>query len=53
MCEDFYDTLRVGEYDTICVELTERSETARIRFGIIADRISQQATGNVAIVRGS
>ncbi len=43
----------VREYDTICVGLSERSEAARIRFGTIAERISQQATGNVAIVRGS
>jgi amino acid transporter/nucleotide-binding universal stress UspA family protein len=42
----------VREYDTICVGLSERDAAARIRFGTIAERISQQATGNVAIVRG-
>jgi len=42
----------VREYDTICVGLSERGEAARIRFGTIAERISQQATGNVTIVRG-
>jgi amino acid transporter/nucleotide-binding universal stress UspA family protein len=42
----------VARYDTICVGLSERSDASRIRFGTIAERISQQSTGNVGIVRG-
>jgi amino acid transporter/nucleotide-binding universal stress UspA family protein len=41
----------VGEYDTVCVGLSERDVTTRIKFGTIAEQISRQATGNVAIVR--
>lgn len=42
----------VGQYETVCVGLSERSETSRIRFGTIAEQISQDVTGNVVIVRG-
>lgn len=43
----------VARYDTICVGLSERSDVSRIRFGTIAERISQDATSNVAIIRGT
>jgi amino acid transporter/nucleotide-binding universal stress UspA family protein len=43
----------VSQYDTICVGLSERSEASRIMFGTIAERVSQDATGNVGIVRGT
>lgn len=43
----------VNRYTMICVGLSERSEAARIMFGTIAERISQEATSNVGIVRGS
>ena len=43
----------VNHYDTICVGLSERSEASRIMFGTIAERISQEATSNVGIVRGA
>jgi nucleotide-binding universal stress UspA family protein len=43
----------VNHYNTICVGLSERSEASRIMFGTIAERISQEATSNVGIVRGS
>jgi amino acid transporter/nucleotide-binding universal stress UspA family protein len=43
----------VSRYETICVGLSERSDASRIMFGTIAERISQEATGNVGIVRGS
>ncbi|MFC4452059.1 MULTISPECIES: amino acid permease [Halobacteriales] len=42
----------VNHYNTICVGLSERSEASRIMFGTIAERISQEATSNVGIVRG-
>jgi nucleotide-binding universal stress UspA family protein len=42
----------VNRYNTICVGLSERSEASRLMFGTIAERISQEATGNVGIVRG-
>jgi len=35
------------------VGLSEKSARSRILFGSIAERISQQATGNVAIIRGA
>jgi nucleotide-binding universal stress UspA family protein len=41
------------QFDTICVGLSERSTASQIMFGTIAERISQEATGNVGIVRGS
>ena len=41
----------VNHYNTICVGLSERSEASRIMFGTIAERISQETTSNVGIVR--
>jgi len=43
----------VAQYNTICVGLSERSSASRVMFGTIAERISQEATSNVGIVRGS
>jgi amino acid transporter/nucleotide-binding universal stress UspA family protein len=43
----------VEEYETICVGLSERNAAARLMFGTIATRISQEATSNVGIVRGA
>jgi APA family basic amino acid/polyamine antiporter len=40
-----------SRFDTVCVGLSEQSEVSRIMFGTIAERISQEATGNVSIVR--
>jgi amino acid transporter/nucleotide-binding universal stress UspA family protein len=42
-----------NQFETICVGLSERSTASRIAFGTIAERISQEATSNVGIVRGS
>jgi len=42
----------VDRYDTVCVGLSERSSTARVAFGTVAERISQAATSNVGVVRG-
>ena len=41
----------VDRYETICVGLSERSSASRVMFGTIAERISQEATSNVGIVR--
>jgi APA family basic amino acid/polyamine antiporter len=43
----------VDRYETICVGLSERSDASRIEFGTIAEKISQQATSNVGIVRAA
>ena len=43
----------VDRYETICVGLSERSSASRVMFGTIAERISQEATSNVGIVRGA
>jgi amino acid transporter/nucleotide-binding universal stress UspA family protein len=43
----------VDHYNTICVGFSERSDASRIMFGTIAERISQEATSNVGIVRGA
>jgi nucleotide-binding universal stress UspA family protein len=53
--EDIEDAIldTVERYNTICVGLSERSEASRLLFGTIAERISQEATSNVGIVRGS
>jgi len=42
----------VAEYDTVCVGLSEKSETERVLFGSIAERISRAAPGNVGVMRG-
>ena len=42
----------VSEYETVCVGLSEKSETERVLFGSIAERISRSAPGNVGIIRG-
>jgi amino acid transporter len=41
----------VDRYGTVCVGLSEQSETSRLMFGTIAERISQEATSNVGIAR--
>jgi len=43
----------VQEYDTVCVGLSEKSALSRTMFGSIAERISQETTGNVGIVRSA
>ncbi|MBB6647081.1 amino acid permease [Halobellus ruber] len=42
----------VTGYDTVCVGLSERSDAERIEFGSTARRVSRDAPGNVAVVRG-
>jgi nucleotide-binding universal stress UspA family protein len=44
------DTVR--GYDTVCVGLSERSDAERLEFGSTARRVSRDASGNVAVVRG-
>jgi amino acid transporter/nucleotide-binding universal stress UspA family protein len=41
----------VQEHDTVCVGLSERGDLSRAMFGSLAERISQEIAGNVAIVR--
>ncbi len=41
----------VSRYDTVCVGLSDRRNGDEATLGTIAERISQEATGNVAIVR--
>jgi len=43
----------VREYETVCVGLSEQSEFSQEMFGSIAERISQETPGNVAIVRSA
>jgi len=42
----------VRGYDTVRVGLSERSDASRVVFGTIAERVSQEAAGNVTVVRG-
>ena len=42
----------VTPYDTVCVGLSERSAAERLEFGSTARRVSRDAPGNVAVVRG-
>jgi nucleotide-binding universal stress UspA family protein len=41
----------VQEYDTVCVGLSEKNDLSRTMFGSLAERISREIPGNVAIVR--
>jgi nucleotide-binding universal stress UspA family protein len=43
----------VREYDTVCVGLSEKSDLSRAMFGSLAERISQEISGNVGIVRSA
>ena len=43
----------VQEYDTVCVGLSEKSDLSRTVFGSLAERISQEISGNVAVVRSA
>jgi nucleotide-binding universal stress UspA family protein len=43
----------VNHYETVCVGLSEQSETSRLMVGTIAERISQEATSNVGVIRSS
>ena len=42
----------MAEYDTVCVGLSEKSETERVLSGSIAERLGRAAPGNVGIIRG-
>ncbi len=39
------------DFTTVCVGLSEKSDLSRAMFGSVAERISQETSGNVAIVR--
>jgi amino acid transporter len=43
----------VDEYDTVCVGLSQRTDHAAIPFGRVTELISRQASGNIAMIRGS
>ncbi|MFB6227366.1 MAG: amino acid permease [Halobacteriales archaeon] len=43
----------VGDYDTVCVGLSEESDLSQVVFGSIAERISRETPGNVGIVRSA
>jgi amino acid transporter/nucleotide-binding universal stress UspA family protein len=43
----------VQEHDTVCVGLSEKGDLSRAMFGSLAERISQEIAGNVAIVRST
>ncbi len=43
----------VGDYDTVCVGLSEGSDPSQVVFGSIAERISRETPGNVGIVRSA
>jgi APA family basic amino acid/polyamine antiporter len=43
----------VQEYDTVCVGLSEKSDLSRAVFGSLAERISQEMSGNVGIIRSA
>jgi nucleotide-binding universal stress UspA family protein len=42
----------VAEYDTVCVGVSEKSTMARLVYGSIAQRVSQQSESNLVMVRG-
>ena len=46
-------TEAVQEYDTVCVGLSKKSDVSRAMFGSLAERISQEISGNVGIVRSA
>jgi APA family basic amino acid/polyamine antiporter len=43
----------VRGYETVCVGLSERSDPSRAMLGSLAERVSQETTGNVCIVRSA
>jgi len=43
----------VQKYDTVCVGLLEKSDLSRAMFGSLAEGISQEISGNVAITRSA
>jgi len=43
----------VQDYETVCVGLSEKSDLSRTMFGSLAERISQEASGNVGIIRSA
>jgi amino acid transporter/nucleotide-binding universal stress UspA family protein len=43
----------VGDYDTVCVGLSEGNDFSQVVFGSIAERISRETPGNVGIVRSA
>ena len=42
----------VTDYETVCLGLSEKTDTERILFGSIAERIKQETDSNIAIARG-
>jgi amino acid transporter/nucleotide-binding universal stress UspA family protein len=43
----------VQGYETVCVGLSERSDASQAILGSLAERVSQETTGNVCIVRSA
>jgi len=43
----------VREYDTVCVGLSKTDDLSRATFGSLAESISQETPGNVAVVRSA
>ena len=41
------------EYDTVCVGLSKRPEGSTIPFGRVTERVVNDVSGNVALIRGS
>jgi amino acid transporter len=46
-------TSAIDQYDTVCVGLSQRTDGSRIVFGRITEQVAEEATGNVAMIRGA
>ena len=42
----------IDDYDTVCVGLSEQTTVSRILYGSLAERVGEEAPGNVMMVRG-
>ncbi|WP_276247334.1 amino acid permease [Haladaptatus sp. YSMS36] len=43
----------IADFETVCVGLSQRTDGARIVYGVITEQVVSHASGNVAMIRGS
>lgn len=43
----------IDGFDTVCIGLSRRADDSGIPFGPITERVAREASGNVALIRGS
>ena len=43
----------IQEYETVCIGLSDRTDASGVVYGPVTEHVAREATGNVALIRGS